>query len=509
MVTVPIVFALYPWFLRVLSLSAAPGLRQDKPMTDTASDVLYVALADELAQALARGTIPPGGRLPSIRQLAQSRGLSRNTVVAAYRLLEDRCLIEARPQSGYFARAGLALPALESADLPTASRTPEASVLDLIGSVLHAQQTPGFIDLGLACPRGSAFYPQGKLARITGQLLRHQPALLSRYALPPGSLRLRSQIARRGMMLGMALDPDAIILTHGCMEALQLALRAVTRPGDTVGLETPTYFSLLPLLDSLGLRVVEIPTDPVQGLSVDAVEALLVAGTLAAIVAMPTVQNPLGATMPLEAKRRLAALVNHYRVPLIEDALYAELQFGTALSPSVKSFDPGGWVIFCTSYTKTLAPDYRIGWTEGGRFGDAIRRLKFASSIAEPVLLSEALATLLETGGYDLHLRALRQRYAVQTAQVRTLIARHFPPGTRSTAPAGGFLLWVELPPAVDAVALFRLAIAERISLIPGALHSASGRYRHALRLSCCYPLDAAHQAALARVGQLACQLAG
>lgn len=478
-------------------------------MTDTVSDALYVALADELSQALARGTLPPGGRLPSIRQLAQSRGLSRNTVVAAYRLLEDRCLIEARPQSGYFARAKLEVPALECAAAPLAGRTPETSVLDLIGSVVHAQQTPGFIDLGLACPRGSAFYPQGKLARITGQLLRHQPALLSSYALPPGSLRLRSQIARRGMTLGMSLDPAAIILTHGCMEALQLALRAVTRPGDTVGLETPTYFSLLPLLDSLGLRVIEIPTDPEQGLSVDAVEALLSAGALDAIVAMPTVQNPLGSIMPLDAKRRLAALVNRFQVPLIEDALYAELQFGAPMSPTVKSFDTGGWVIVCASYTKTLAPDYRIGWLEGGRFGEAIRRLKFTSSIAEPVLLSEAVATLLETGGYDLHLRALRQRYAVQAAQVRTLIARHFPPGTRSTAPAGGFLLWVELPPTVDTVALFRHAIADRISLIPGVLHSAGGRYRHALRLSCCYPLDAAHQAALARVGQLAGQLAG
>jgi len=215
----------------------------------------------------------------------------------------------------------------------------------------------------------------------------------------------------------MTLDPDAIILTHGCMEALQLALRAVTQPGNTVGLETPTYFSLLPLLTSLGLQVIEIPTDPNLGLSVDAVEALLAAGALHAIVAMPTVQNPLGSTMPLAAKQRLAALVNRYQVPLIEDALYAELQFNSPLSPTVKSMDENGWVIICSSYTKTLAPDYRIGWVEGGRFGDEIKRLKFSSSISESLLLSEAVAMLLESGGYDHHLRTLRQRYATQVAR--------------------------------------------------------------------------------------------
>jgi DNA-binding transcriptional MocR family regulator len=474
----------------------------------TENTTLYASLADELQQALAQGTLPPGGRLPSIRYLSQSRGLSRNTVVAAYRLLEDRGMIEARPQSGYFARAQMEVPLHGPAETMLAGSVAEPAVLDLIGAVLYAQNTPGFVDLGLACPRGSGFYPQARLAQITSQLLRRQPRMVSTYALPPGSARLRSQIARRGMALGMTLDPDAIILTHGCMEALQLALRAVTQPGNTVGLETPTYFSLLPLLTSLGLQVIEIPTDPNLGLSVDAVEALLAAGALHAIVAMPTVQNPLGSTMPLAAKQRLAALVNRYQVPLIEDALYAELQFNSPLSPTVKSMDENGWVIICSSYTKTLAPDYRIGWVEGGRFGEEIKRLKFSSSISESLLLSEAVAMLLESGGYDHHLRTLRQRYATQVAQVRMLVARYFPAGTRSTAPSGGFLLWVELPETVDCVALFHRGIAEKISIIPGVLNSARGRYRHALRLSCCYPMDAEYLAALARIGQLACLLA-
>ena len=339
-----------------------------------------------------------------------------------------------------------------------------------------------------------------------GQILRRQPGMISTYALPPGSERLRVQIARRGLELGMALEPDNIILTNGCMEALQLALRAVTRPGDAVGLESPTYFNLLPLFASLGLKAVEIPTDPQTGLAMDAVELLLSEQRITALVAMPNVHNPLGCSMPLEAKKRLARLVNQYKVPLIEDALYAELQFSDTLSPAVKAFDDDGWVIVCSSYNKTLAPDFRVGWMEGGRFGDALRKLKFASSVAQPQVLSETLGAFLESGGYDHHLRALKRRYAAHVEKVRGLIARHFPAGTRATDPAGGFLIWLELPEQVDSVALFHAAIAENISIMPGPLYSPGGRYRNAMRLSCCYPMDERYVAALTRIGMLAHQ---
>ncbi|WP_420888588.1 PLP-dependent aminotransferase family protein [Chromobacterium amazonense] len=304
----------------------------------------------------------------------------------------------------------------------------------------------------------------------------------------------------------MTLQPDNIILTHGCMEALQLALRAVTRHGDAVGLESPTYFNLLPLLASLGLKAVEIPTDPQTGLSIDAVEVLLAEQRIQALVAMPNVHNPLGCCMPLDNKKRLAKLVNQYQVPLIEDALYAELQFADTLAPAVKAFDADGWVIVCASYTKTLAPDFRIGWMEGGRFDAALRKLKFASSVAQPAVLAETLGAFLESGGYDHHLRTLKRRYAAHVEKVRGLIARHFPAGTRATQPQGGFLIWLELPEGCDSVALFHAAMAEKISLIPGPLSSPGGRYRNAMRLSCCYPLDERYLTALVRVGQLACE---
>ncbi|AVX36221.1 PLP-dependent aminotransferase family protein [Yersinia massiliensis] len=468
------------------------------------NEIRYLQVAATLAQAIEKGSLLAGSRLPSVRSYAKNLQVSINTVVAAYRTLEDRGLIEARPQSGFYVCSP------STAVVPTATvGKPVDEVLDLIDTVFAAQQNTRFTNISLACPQTGDFYPSAKLGRIMASLLRREPQLISQYALPPGSQRLRQQIARRAMTLGMLANPADITITHGCMEALQLALRVTTKPGDCVGLESPTYFYLMPLLASLGLKAVEIPTDSQQGLSLDVLELLLKEGRLNALIAMPTVQNPMGFTMPLAAKKRLAQLMNNHQVPLIEDGLYAEIQFGSTLSPAVKAFDRDGWILFCSSFTKTLAPDFRVGWIDGGRFTEDLHKLKAVSSMAESTLLSETLALFLKSGGYDHHLRSLRRRYAQQVQQAQQLITRHFPYGTKVTQPAGGFVFWVEFPDSVDTVALFHQMLKEQICLTPGTLYSPSGRYRHAFRLSCCYPFNQRYTEALARLGAVACDISG
>ncbi|MCX8959181.1 aminotransferase-like domain-containing protein [Erwinia psidii] len=468
----------------------------------------YQQLAIALAEAIHCGTYPPGSRLPAIRRCASHHQVSVNTVLAAYRILEDRGLIEARPQSGYYVRG--VLPSIKAANrLQSTVHSLGSEKLDLIETVFAAQNHPDYTNISLACPQNSDFFPTAKIARIMSSLVRREPILIGRYALPPGSLRLRREIARRALDLGMVLTAEDVTLTHGCMEALQLALRTVTKPGDCVGVETPTYFYLFPLLASLGLSVLEIPTDPQHGLSLDALELVLQEKRIQALVAMPTAQNPLGCTMKLADKKRLATLVNHYQIPLIEDGLYCELQFGWPLSPAVKAFDSDGWIIHCTSFTKTIAPDFHIGWTAAGRFHEKLARLKSVSTMAESRLLSETLGHFLESGGYDHHLRNLRRRYAAQMDEARGLIARHFPRGTRATQPGGGFVFWVELPGHIDCVALFHRLLQEKICLTPGALYTLSERGKSAMRLSCCYPFDDRYSWALKRTGALACEMSG
>jgi Transcriptional regulators containing a DNA-binding HTH domain and an aminotransferase domain (MocR family) and their eukaryotic orthologs len=432
--------------------------------------------------------------------------LSLNTATAAYRLLEDRGLIVARPQSGFYVSSGLPEPQHSLRGIPKEAMG-EAQA-DLMSLVLEAQGRPGHVDLAFAGPRGKRFYPGEKLARLTSAVLRSDANLISAYALPPGSDRLRSQIAQRSKRLGMSLSPEAIVLTHGAMEALHLALRVVTRVGDHVGIEAPSYFNLYPLLSSLGLKAIEIPTHPKRGLDVDAVEELLLGKRIAALVVMPTVHNPLGCTMPVEAKKRLAELVNHHGVPVIEDMVYAELQYVEPLEPTVKAFDRKGWVLACGGFSKTLAPDFRLGWVEAGRFGGAVQRLKFSVSASESMILSEAVGLLLQSGGYEHHLRSIRKLYFAQVTTVRGLISHCFPPETRATQPTGGFVLWIELPPSVDSLHLFRAALVEGIVIMPGQVYSKGPRYRHCLRLSCCQEMDARYTNAIRTLGRLACLMA-
>ncbi len=468
---------------------------------------LYQSLADELRGAMSDGRLTAGARLPSVREAARSRGLSINTVLAAYRQLEARGLVEARPQSGYFVRSRLpSPPPPQVARRPAKARPAETAVLDRIATVVAAQADPETIDLSLACPKGSDFYPGERLARLVAEHARRRPALLTDYSLPPGPLRLRREICRHALELGMTLAPEDILLTNGCMEALQLALRGVTRPGDTVALESPTYFNLIPLADRLGLRTIEVPTHPEHGLSLDALELLLSENRIQAVVAMPNVHNPLGTSMPVSAKRRLAELANTYRVPVIEDALYAELQYATPLQPAVKAFDRDGWVIVCASYTKTLAPGFRVGWMEAGRFQRELADLKFCSSVSQPALLGEVLGAYLESGGYAQHLRRLRRAYAGQVDRLRGLIDSAFPKGTRATEPTGGFLVWVELPEGCDTDRLFDTAWRQGISITPGKLYSPSGRFRRHVRLSGCHPFSDRHIHALVSLGTLAAE---
>ena len=469
-------------------------------------NALYLSLAEELRTAIGDGRLPAGSRLPSVRETARARALSINTVLAAYRQLEARGQIEARPQSGYFVRARLPAPPA-SAALPRRAepaRPASTAVLERITAVVTAQARSETIDLSLACPNSSDFYPGKPLARLVADHARRHPELLTDYSLPPGPLRLRGEICRHAHDLGMTLSPDNVVLTNGCMEALQLALRAVAQPGDTIALESPTYFNVVSLAEHLGLRTIEVPTHPVHGMSLDALELLLSEKRVQAIVSMPSVHNPLGTCMSVANKQRLAELAHTYRVPVIEDALYAELQYATPLTPAVKAYDRDGWIIVCTSYTKTLAPGFRVGWVEGGRYARRIAELKFSASIAQPAFLGEVLGAYLESGGYAQHLRRLRRVYAAQVDRLRGLIDRAFPAGTRAAEPSGGFLLWLELPPACDANQLCDAALERGITITPGSLFSPSGRHRQHLRLSACHHFSERYVHALLTLGDLA-----
>jgi len=469
--------------------------------------VLYESVAGDISTLISSGTLLPGERVPSVRRLSRQKHVSISTVLQAYRLLENRGMIEARPQSGYFVRR--ARPSAEMAVTNPPSTPRPVGVHDLVSRVLDAAKDPRVVKLGAALP-AHELMPAARLGRMLSAIARRSPEALTTYAVPPGREELRRHIARHSLNWGCNFTADDVIVTNGCMEALNLCLRAVAKSGDIVALESPTYFGLLQIIESLGMKALEIPTHPRNGISLEAVALACEREKVKACLVMSSVSNPLGSTMPDAAKKRLVQLLAGHGIPLIEDMVYGDLFFGATAPRVAKAYDKQGTVMLCSSFSKTLAPGFRVGWVAPGRYQEQVSRLKFVSSVGTPELLQLTVAEFLANGGYDRQLRSLRRAFADRIERGRNLVFEHFPEGTRATNPAGGFVLWVELPQGADTLALYESAMQEGISIAPGPMFSASNRYRNCLRLNCGCTWTPAVERALARIGELAkAQLAG
>ncbi|HLV68290.1 MAG TPA: PLP-dependent aminotransferase family protein [Polyangiaceae bacterium] len=464
---------------------------------------LYERLAEEFAAAIERGALRPGERLPSVRGLSAKRGISPATVVQAYAALEHRGLIEPRSRSGYYVRRRLHV-SIAAPEVREIARKPRrVSVASAIHDLFDAMADPSVVPIGAAC-LSPELLPIERLNRLLSAVSRELGSLGGTYGSTEGWLPLRRQLARRGLETGMALSANDLVVTNGALQALELALRAVTRPGDIVAVESPTYFGVLQLVETLGLRAVTIPCHGESGLDLAALAAALERHPLRACVAVPSFNNPSGACLAEEERIALLALLSRYDVPLIEDDLYGDLHHRGARPRPVKAFDPHGRVLYCTSISKTLAPGYRIGWIAGGRYHDRIVQLKRGADMHTAVPLQAALSEFLAGGGYERHLRVLRARLADQVERLRTAVALRFPTGTRVSNPSGGFVLWVELPEHVDSLQFQRAALSKRISVAPGVLFGAGNEFRHYVRLSAGHPWCERTERAVGTLAELA-----
>jgi DNA-binding transcriptional MocR family regulator len=479
--------------------------RHNQPVSQ--DDRLYQQIADAMAGAIRAGTLRRGERLPSVRELARQRGVSLSTATQAYRMLEDSRLVEARARSGYFVSTPPArLPEPAMSRPPNRPRAVDRA--SLAAHLMQLASDPAYISFGAAYPAAELFDPDRLRQALHRTAQRHRQEL-TRYAVGPGQPAVRRAIARHALSFGCDLDPERIITTQGAREAIALCLRAVTRPGDTVALESPTYFGFLEVLEVLGLRALEIPTHPRTGLSLDALQLALQTQPVKALLLVPTLSNPMGACLTLADRKRLAAMAAEHHLPVIEDVIYNDLAEHDDKRRAVRSFDRDGWVMLCGGFSKTLAPGLRLGWTEAGRWTTPVLQAKVATTGGQPPVMELAVADLLTQPGRQAQLRQLRHTIAQRVDEARQLIAAHFPKGTRVTDPPGNFILWVELPAGVEALALSEACLAEHICIAPGQLFSASERYRHCIRLGVGGRWDAAQRQALGRIGALACALQG
>lgn len=428
--------------------------------------------------------------------------MSPATVLRAFAVLEQAGWIEARPRSGYYVSNRWAAAPTE----PRASRPPARStridVSELVFEVLDAVRNRDVAPLGSAFP-DPALFPFARLARHLGNSARRMDPWATVQDLPPGSLALRRQIARRYLRHGARVSPDEIIITSGALEALNLSLHALTRPGDLVAIESPAFYGCLQAIEARGLRAVEVPTDPRDGVDPAALDRVLRKHPVRACWLMTTFQNPTGARVPDEAKRELVRLLTAHDVPLIEDDVYAELHFGPHPPAVTKSFDRKGLVLHCGSFSKSLAPGYRLGWVAAGRYAPEVRRRKMMSTLATSIPVQAALADYLDEGGYDRFLKGLRRELEARQAAAFDALRRHLPAGYRVTRPDGGYFLWVQLDGAPDAIELHRQALVRGVGVAPGPIFSARRAFRDCVRLNYGHPSIAEFAAGVTVLGAL------
>ena len=465
-------------------------------------DTLYEDVAARVQSLIDEGTLRPGDRIPSVRHLHRQWAVSVSTVLEAYRLLEDRGLVEARPRSGYYVKASPRALVGEPAcsDPP---RGPQRVRIDLVMRMHAEVNDPSFVRLGAAAP-DPELLPGRILARKVTEVMRRHPDACHTYMMGPGYEPLCREIARRMVDAGCTVAPGDIVITAGAQEAVFLSLRAVTEPGDLVAVESPCYFGLLEILQTLHLRAREIRTHPRDGIDLDALDDALREGGIKACALVTNFSNPLGSCMDDAKKRALLELLSFHQVPLVEDDIYGELAHAGPRPRAVKAFDQTGEVLYCSSFSKTLSPGFRVGWTVAGRHRRDVRLFKNLTSISTSTVPQMALAAYLKEGGYDRQLRFLRRTYRDNMARVLAALGRYFPTGTRATQPKGGQLLWVEMPRQVSAVELYERVAPHRISVAPGVLYSASGRYEHCMRLNLALRYDDRVEAALETLGTLA-----
>lgn len=466
----------------------------------------YREIARRFARAIEDGILAAGERLPSMRQLREDEGISISTVSRALAELEYLGLVSARPKSGYYVRPRVRLPTPEPVRPRAVAGATEVSVTELVARVYRDAQDPRIVHLGYASP-ATSLLPISALTRAMIAVARRAPVASVAQEMPPGLPELRSAISRRALGWGCLLTTEDLVITSGATEAVYLSLLAVATRGDTVAIETPAHYGTLQAIESLGLKALEIPCDSETGMDLDELERRLDQHPVAAVVSVPNFSNPLGSCMPDPSKERLVRLLRPRGIPLVEDDVYGDLAFtGTRPKPA-KAFDSDGNVLFCGSFSKTLAPGYRVGFAAPGRFRDRFELLKFAMNEATPSITQRTLAHFLRGGGYDRHLRWLRAHLEANVTRISAAVGEGFPDGTRISRPRGGCFVWVELPGGVDALELHARALDAGVSIAPGHIFSPSQAHRNCIRLNCGEPWSEQIEAAVHLVGRLAARL--
>lgn len=463
---------------------------------------LYVQFSNRIQKLIETGVLKPGDKLESVRVFSKQQGISISTAFKVYEELIIRDLVEARPKSGYYV-------AYREHGLQTAPssnglklKIKPISTNKIIAFAQEKLSQKGIVKLSVTTPDISLL-PVAKLNKSMNQALRLSEDSCINYGSVAGNLELRRHIARQALQWKGTVDPNDIVITQGCIESIVFCLMTLTKPGDIIAIGRPTYFSIYHIIKNLGLKVLEIDIHPTEGMNLDYLEKCLHKFKVSACIFITNFNNPTGYCMKNEEKEKLVAMLSKKNVPLVEDDIYGEIYFGSSRPRTCKSFDKKGLVLLCSSFSKTLAPGYRVGWCLPGKFKDRFLDIKLMHTVASPAPTQAAIAQFFNSGRYDLHMNNLRKTLHITSILYRKAISDHFPEGTRITNPTGGFVLWVELDKKMDGTDLFYKALENGVSIYPGQVFSASEGFQNYIRISFGVPFNEQVEASIKLIASL------
>ena len=472
----------------------------------SSTEFLYQQVIEYVARQQKSGALRPGDKLPSLRKLSRQFEISVPTVKQAYIELERQGKVSAKPQSGYYltaqqARTLLPRPANWSCCIPV-----EVKCRSLIEQVYEAVHLPNTVALGISNPI-HCHPPDKTLARLMRSVISKVAEKAVSYGPVNGDAQLRMQIAYRYQEQGVDVNYQDMVITNGAQEALSIALQCVAQRGDIIAIESPCFFGVIELIESLGMKALEVYTCPEDGLWLPELKKMVTQHKIKACLFSSAINNPLGSMMTDCQRQAMVEFLESRDIPLIEDDVYSELYFTEQKPKPAQLYAKKGLVMTCSSFSKTAAPGYRLGWLIPGRYEEQAKRIKRAQSCSSPMLQQWTLNEYLASGDYDRHLRILRKKLIVNCERMRALIAKHFPREVCISKPQGGGVLWVRCRSHVNTSEMFEQAITLGVSFAPGEIFSTTGKYKNYMRISFGVQWGEGIENAVKTLGQLVHQI--
>lgn len=462
----------------------------------------YEQVAGYIRERLASGSLTIGEKLPSVRELSKLMGFSSITVQHAYELLEAEGVCEARPRSGFYVTEGRR----HQSGFPRNERriAGEAHVVrSLPAALLNTWWGSGFEAFGAHYPSPDLF-DRAELDRITRQVLRRGPKRISGFGMPQGDIQLRHEIMRRAAGRGVNCRFEDIFVGGTGMACFSLYLDAMAKPGDTVIVESPSYFPLLAGLKRRNLLAIELYSHPEKGIDPAQFESIVTTHRVRFAILMGSQHYPTGLKYSKEVMQKIVEIARRAEVVILENDMLGELNYDNSPSMTFKHFDRHDGVVQFGSFMCSLSPDYGIGWIIGGQYTEELMLHQYLNGLnSSNGLLQHAVAEYLSTKSQDRILRRRRGELASRMRRGIDLLGKYFPADCLVSNPAGGYMCWVRGPKKFDASALAAGALKHDISILPGPIFSVQGAFADSMALNFSFPWTRENEIRLATLGKL------